>query len=720
MKKKWLIIALVVSVSAAGLLVWSAPGRAQGVAGKLRHTQDAVPGQYIVVLRPETDASLVDATAQSLTETYGGEVRFVYEHALKGFSVAMSEKAAEELSLDERVEFVEENGTVSLNTTQFNPPWGLDRIDQRFRPLSNSYTYDNTGAGVTAYVIDTGIRPTHQEFLPLGRAVTGANYAQSGGGNGPPGCSSVPPIICGTGATPEEVDVTTINTDCNGHGTHVAGTIGGRTYGVAKNVRLIAVRVLDCSGNGTWEGVIAGVNWVTAHHQTNPGPAVANMSLGGFAISSVDAAVRHSINSGVTYVVAAGNNNDNAANYSPARVETAVTVGASDINDSRATWFSNYGPLVDLHAPGVDVVSAWNTGDTATLALPGTSMASPHVAGVAALYLQTYRAALPPEVHAALVNNATTGVLSGIPLGTPNRLLYSRFFPPVPVVRATSTDFDDDDKADLAVWRPRTSVWHVLNSSNGTSNEVQWGSEAAGDRLVPGDYDGDQKADRAVWRPGDGTWYILNSSTGAPRYQQWGASGDIPVAADYDGDGVTDIAVWRPDNGIWYILQSSDNAARYENWGAGALGDKPVAADYDGDNKADLAVWRAPEGKWYVLNSSTGATTVQSWGGASFNDVLVPSDYDGDQKTDLAVWRPGDGTWYILNSSTGAPRYQQWGASGDIPVAADYDGDGKTDIAVWRPGDGTWYILNSSTGAPRYAAWGLRGDVPVPSAYNRY
>ncbi|MCT4356178.1 S8 family peptidase [Streptomyces sp. Je 1-79] len=282
--------------------------------------------------------------------------------------------------------------------TQPGATWGLDRIDQRDLPLSTTYTYNRTASNVTAYIIDTGIRTSHSEFG--GRATVGTDTV-GGGQNGQ---------------------------DCQGHGTHVAGTVGGAKYGVAKGAKLVAVRVLDCNGSGTTAGVIAGVDWVTANAVK---PAVANMSLGGGANTSLDDAVKRSIASGVTYAVAAGNGNflglpARACNYSPARVPEAITVGATDSADKRAS-FSNYGTCVDLFAPGVSITSAWKDGDTATNTISGTSMAAPHTAGVAALYLSANPTASPAQVSTALVNNATSGKVQNPLSGSPNRLLHSVF-----------------------------------------------------------------------------------------------------------------------------------------------------------------------------------------------------------------------------------------------------------------------------------------------------
>jgi len=302
----------------------------------------------------------------------------------------MSDEQAVALSDDPRVKFVEEDSVMWATTTQSNPPWGLDRIGQRDLPLNQTYSYTTTGSGVNAYIIDTGIRTTHTQFG--GRASVGFD-AVGDGQNG---------------------------NDCNGHGTHVSGTVGGSTFGVAKAVRLFAVRVLSCSGSGSNAGVIAGVDWVTAHRVR---PAVANMSLGGGASAALDTAVRNSIASGVTYAIAAGNSNVNAANSSPARVGEAITVGATTMTDARSS-FSNFGSVVDIFAPGSAILSAWRTSDTATNTISGTSMATPHVAGVAARFLQSNPTASPAAVRNELVAQATLNHLSGIPTGTANRLLF--------------------------------------------------------------------------------------------------------------------------------------------------------------------------------------------------------------------------------------------------------------------------------------------------------
>lgn len=397
MRRRLALVVLFVSCAAAlafmPALANQNPGA--GNAKFLRMGNAAIPGHYIVVLDVDAggrNGDLFRAAKMSsdLTNAFGGEVTNIYEAAITGYSARMSEDQAFRLSHDPRVRFVEEDSVVEATVTQNNAPWALDRIGQRDLPLNGIYSYTTTGAGVNVYIIDTGIRRTHTQFG--GRAFVGFDAIGDGQNTN----------------------------DCNGHGTHVSGSVGGSTYGVAKGVRLFAVRVLNCSGSGSNSGVIAGVNWVTSNHID---PAVANMSLGGGASSALDTAVNNSINAGVTYAVSAGNSNTNAANSSPARVAAAITVGSSTINDARSS-FSNFGSVVDIFAPGSSIISAWRTSDTATATLSGTSMASPHVAGVAARFLQSNPTASPATVRNEIVAQATLNRLSGIPTGTANRLLF--------------------------------------------------------------------------------------------------------------------------------------------------------------------------------------------------------------------------------------------------------------------------------------------------------
>jgi aqualysin 1 len=349
-----------------------------------------VPGEYIVALR-------AGANPRAIARFVGAKPHHVYAAALNGFAVTLSAEQLRLLRGNPAVAYVEQNATVQATTLQTGATWGLDRIDQANLPLSTTFSYTATGLGVNAYIVDTGIRLTHTDVL--GRATSGFDAVDGGSAD-----------------------------DCNGHGTHVAGTVGGTVHGVAKAASLIAVRVLDCAGSGTTAGVIAGVDWVAANHVK---PAVANMSLGGGANASLDSAVKNAVAQGVTFVVAAGNGNflgiaRPACNYSPARVPEAVTVGATTSTDARASY-SNYGTCVDLFAPGSSITSAWYTSDTATNTISGTSMAAPHVAGVAALYLQGNPTATPATVSTAIVSGATTGKVTSPGSGSPNRLLFTAY-----------------------------------------------------------------------------------------------------------------------------------------------------------------------------------------------------------------------------------------------------------------------------------------------------
>ena len=383
---------------------------ADPAAGTIDGANEAgsIKDSYIVMLSDDAVArDGVAATANALAIRYGGTVKKAFSSMVDGFSVRMTEAQAVRLATDPAVASVSQDKKVSmLDTTQPGATWGLDRIDQAQLPLDGSYTYATTASNVHAYVLDTGIRMTQSQYA--GRVSSGWDF----------------------------VDGDADASDCEGHGTHVAGTIGGGTYGVAKGVQLVSVRVLDCSGSGTYSGIIAGIDWITAHAVK---PAVVNMSLGGTASDALDQAVEASIASGITYAVAAGNSGVDACGFSPARATDALTVGATDRTDTMAT-FSNYGSCLDIFAPGVNITSASNDSDTATEVMSGTSMATPHVAGAAALYLANHPTATPAQVRTALVSDAAPVVsmpAAAVQAGSPRGLLHvgtATTAPPVPVV----------------------------------------------------------------------------------------------------------------------------------------------------------------------------------------------------------------------------------------------------------------------------------------------
>lgn len=387
-------VATVTTLATAALLggLTTLPAQAAPAEGRVlaAGSPTAVKDSYVVTLKKGAGLKAASSAGRDLVEEYGGTVKRTFRSALNGYSAELSAAEARRLAADPAIASVEQDQVFTAFATQAGAPWGLDRSDQASLPLSGTYTYpDTAGSGVTAYVIDTGVRISHSQFG--GRAVNGY----------------------------DAVDGDSVAQDGNGHGTHVASTIAGSTYGIAKQAKIVAVRVLNNAGSGTTAGVVAGIDWVTTNHS---GPSVANLSLGGGASTAIDTAVRNSISSGVTYAVAAGNSSANASSYSPARVTEAITVGATTSTDARASY-SNYGSVLDIFAPGSSITAGWYTSDTATNTISGTSMATPHVAGAAAVYLAGHPSATPAQVASALTAGAVTGKVTGPGTGSPNRLL---------------------------------------------------------------------------------------------------------------------------------------------------------------------------------------------------------------------------------------------------------------------------------------------------------
>ncbi|MDQ9889999.1 S8 family peptidase [Acinetobacter pittii] len=372
-------------------LTYAAPATTNSILGS-SEAKGIIKNQYIVILNKDVGSS--NEFAQGIAKQHGGKVLQTYDAVLKGFAIYLPDVAGtafvEAMKKNPKVVSVENDTIMKIDaTTQSNPDWGLDRIDQKNLPLDSAYSYLQTGSGTTAYIVDTGILSTHQQFS--GRVLSG--YTAISDGNG--------------------------TNDCHGHGTHVAGTVGGSTYGVAKNVSLVPIRILGCDGSGASSNVIAGLDWILKNGKK---PAVVNMSLGGEANASLDSAVENLFNNGYVMVVAAGNSNTDACSSSPARVSKAITVAATDSTDTRASY-SNYGSCVDIFAPGSQINSSWIGSNTATKVLNGTSMATPHVAGVVAEMLQSTPTATPQTISTNLLNQASSNVVKN-PSGSPNRLLY--------------------------------------------------------------------------------------------------------------------------------------------------------------------------------------------------------------------------------------------------------------------------------------------------------
>ncbi|MDQ2070256.1 S8 family peptidase [Natronospira bacteriovora] len=606
---------------------------------------DRIPGRYIVVLNDNVvGGHAIAATAREVARQSGFRVGTTYGTAVRGFTLSADDslmgqgQGAEERALamlanDPRIAYIEADRHVQLMNSQSPATWGLDRIDQRDLPLNDTYTYDNTGSGVNAYILDTGIRASHNEFG--GRVQSGFTAINDGRGTG----------------------------DCNGHGTHVAGTVGGQVYGVAKNATLWAVRVLDCNGSGTLSGVIDGVDWVAANAQA---PAVANMSLGGGASSSLDDAVNGAANAGVTMVVAAGNENQNACNVSPARASQAFTVGSTTSNDSRSN-FSNFGSCVDIFAPGSSITAAWHTSNSATNTISGTSMAAPHVAGVAALYLAENPGASRSQVENAILNGATQGRLSSIGSGSPNLLLYSLI---------TSGDGGGDDGGGDDGGDDGGDTGGELQNGVAVNNlSASTGQELHFTMSVPSN--------------ASNLSFQISGGTGdADLYVRFGAP---PTTSDWDcrpyrwGNEET-CEFSNPQAGTWYVMVRA-----YESFSGVSLvgnhdgsgddgGSEPAAcpAGYEEFNGA-LSGGRGtstyePNGTYYYATAGVHNGILISPNDAIFDLYLMR--WNGRSWSDVASSLPNSGTEaaeisYSGNSGYYVWRLEIWTGSGDYTFCMD-------------------------------------------------
>jgi len=628
----------IAAISATSVLQAAAPS---AVATKFKSVQAdrAIAGQYIVKLKDqfvdqqvtamggqlmtasaamEHRRSVVANMAQEMSNLHGANIKRQYHTAISGFVAQMSNKEMRAMLSHDSIDYIEQDQAISINATQNGATWGLDRIDQADLPLDSTYTYTNDGSGVNAYVIDTGILVSHSDFN--GRAQNGFDF----------------------------VDNDSVAQDCNGHGTHVAGTVGSSTYGVAKNVTLHAVRVLDCGGGGTTSGVIAGIDWVAANAVH---PAVANMSLGGGNSTALDSSVQSAIASGITFAVAAGNSNSDACSGSPNRVPEALTVASSTSSDARSS-FSSWGSCIDLFAPGSSITSTWNNGGTNTIS--GTSMAAPHVAGVAALYLQTDPSASPATVNAAVTGNAISGRISNVN-GSPNLLLQSEFggTPPPPPPPPPGNVLDKGVAVTGLSDSRGGEVFYTMDIPAGATNlnfDISGGSGDADLYVKFGSAPTTSSWDCRPYRSGNvencnfanpsaGTYHVMlraySSYSGASLVGDYTAGGGGGGGTFFENTDNVSI----PDNNSTGIT-SDINVTR-----TGQAGTIDVAVDIKHTWIGDLIV--------DVISPSGAVTNLHNRSGGSANDILQTYTVNAGSTGANGVWklrvrdRAGRDTGYI-------------------------------------------------------------------------
>ncbi|WPU10482.1 S8 family serine peptidase [Pseudarthrobacter oxydans] len=618
-------------VLAAAVLPAAAPAVAAPSAAAFEPQSPGGSERYLVSFAPGAD---VANEAQGL-RSQGVAVGKTFSAAVRGAVITATSGQAAALARSPRISAIAPDAPVSLSETQQSPPWGLDRIDQKALPLSGTFAPPSSGAGVNAYVIDTGVFAAHTDFG--GRVTAGWTAVADGLGSG----------------------------DCNGHGTHVAGTIAGKAFGVAKAATIVPVRVLDCQGSGYDSDVVAGLDWIASHHAAGT-PAVANLSLGSGANSVVDAAVRGVISDGVTTVVAAGNTSIDACTRSPARVPEALTVAASDSSDRQA-WFSNYGSCVDLYAPGVGILSAGHTSTTATATMNGTSMAAPHVAGAAAVALSQNPGQTPAGISAELTSAAAAGVITGASPGTPNRLVNTgrEAWLPAPVV--AERDFTGDGLPDLLARDTSGTLWTYPGTGNGLFG----------------------------WRikVGDG-WNVMTA---------------ISAAGDLTGDGKPDLVARDTSGTLWTYPGTGNGLFGWRiNVGDGwnVMTAISAAGDLTGDGKPDLVARDTSGTLWTYPGTGNGLFGWRINVGPGWNVMTAISaagDLTGDGKPDLTA-RDSDGTlWTYPGTGNGLFGWRinvgpGWNVMTAISAAGDLTGDGKPDLTARDTSGTLWTYPGTGNG----------------------